>query len=174
MTAHPKHPPGRRRGRGRPPRGPRVPPRTRTRRAMVEEVVAALGDRTDLIEFVRKLAEPAERTDANVPIRESRERIARIKGKAETEGTTVTAVITAGVTDFLNGTLPVPKPVRARPGTGQADGMLNVRPDADLIARLKDHCASAESWLKPSAVYAAILDRFDPPAPADTTAADQG
>ncbi|RPE27235.1 hypothetical protein EDD38_7512 [Kitasatospora cineracea] len=142
---------------------------------MVEEVVAALGDRTDLIDFVRKLAEPAERTDANVPIRESRERIAHIKEKAEAQGTTVTAVITTGVADFLAGTLPVPKPVRARPGTSQADGMLNVRPDAELIVRLKEHCAQApESWLRPAAVYAAILDRFDPPAPADADAAEQG
>lgn len=144
---------------------------------MVEAVIEALGDQSELVEFVRTLAKTEERADASVPIRENEARIARIKAKAETEGRTVTGVVSAGVADFLAGDLHVTKPVRARRGTGQRDAMLNVRPSADLIGRLKERCAeraaAGESWLKPSVVYAAILDRYDPPAP-DAPADDQG
>ncbi|MGW4803053.1 plasmid partition protein ParG [Kitasatospora sp. NPDC004272] len=145
-----------------------MPPRSR--RELVEAAVTALKDDPELVAFIQQLAavrKPGGKA-TNVPIRLSEERSTRIKAKAKDEGTTVTAVIADGIEDFLAGALPVSARRRTRGIGQQLDTMLNVRPDADLVDRLKKHCAAAaESWLKPSVVYAAILDRFDPPAAAD-------
>ncbi|GAA2774095.1 hypothetical protein [Kitasatospora cinereorecta] len=157
-----------------------MPPRSR-KQAKAEAVIAALGDTpeaAELAEFVRGLAAPAEPANPNVAIRANAERVDRVKDKAESSGETVTAVLSRGIQRFLDGDLLVDQPARARRGAGGNNATLNVRPAAELITRLKDHCTAAAGQLgwpiKPANVYAAILAEYDPAPPADDQADDAG